>query len=232
MNQPQLNHSQSNIDSISPPASDVIVRKGDNSFADAYSAFMDNSGTLHTTLDAELRSLITHQPSTYHRLHTNRLPTISCIPPHLTYRPFKHTHSHTHTHTHTTPRTYHPLYMPTSYIQPILNTAPYTSTSCIPPLTYQLRTHPLLHTNLFIHLFSHSKLSHIPANPSYIPSGLQASRNCWSRELRPITACIEAVSTRSTSDTRCFPTAVPLPPSYFPPLHPCVHRSCVDTLNL
>ena len=65
MNQPQLNHSQSNIDSISPPASDVIVRKGDNSFADAYSAFMDNSGTLHTTLDAELRSLITHQPSTY-----------------------------------------------------------------------------------------------------------------------------------------------------------------------
>jgi len=198
MNQPQLNHSQSNIDSISPPASDVIVRKGDNSFADAYSAFMDNSGTLHTTLDAELRSLITHQPSTYHRLHTNRLPTISCIPPHLTYRPFKHTHSHTHTHTH------HPSYLPPPLHANLLHTT---------HLKYRPLHIDLLHTTSHIPIAYAPPLTYQPLHPPLLTFQALAHTS------QPLLHTIRAAGVSQL-------LVAGIATDY------CVHRSCVDALNL
>jgi len=48
-------------DSTFPPSlvtkpTDIIVQKGTNTYVDAYSAFMDNSGNLKTSLDATLQA--------------------------------------------------------------------------------------------------------------------------------------------------------------------------------
>lgn len=54
-------HCQQTGDSSFPPSlvtrqDDVIVQKGTNTYVDAYSAFMDNSGNLKTSLDATLQA--------------------------------------------------------------------------------------------------------------------------------------------------------------------------------
>jgi len=43
-------------ENLTKEATDLIVQKGTNKYVDAYSAFMDNSGNLKTTLDASLQA--------------------------------------------------------------------------------------------------------------------------------------------------------------------------------
>lgn len=52
-----LQSGDSNINSgIAPAAGELVVKKGDNMFVDAYSAFMDNTQTIKTELDDELQT--------------------------------------------------------------------------------------------------------------------------------------------------------------------------------